>query len=59
KGTLLDADGESLTGIDIPFFTMEVLVFFFFEAIAETVVMGVALVIRAEEPSLAFNSFLF
>jgi hypothetical protein len=57
KGTCIDAEGDSLTGIDVPFFTIEVLLLFL-AAITGTVVMRVALVIRAEEPSLGFHSFL-
>jgi hypothetical protein len=54
QGILIDTeeDEDSLTVKGFSFFTAEALVFFFFETCVGTVVMGVELVISAEEPIL-------
>jgi hypothetical protein len=54
QGILIDTeeDEDSLTVKGFSFFTAEALVLFFFETCAGTVVMGVELVISAEEPIL-------
>jgi hypothetical protein len=54
QGILIDTedDEDSLTVKGFSFFTAEAFVLFFFETHAGTMVMGVALVINAEEPIL-------